>query len=278
MAQNFFTKRYSCLALFLFCFTAPYLSFSQTNNTPFEQVFSAAGVTKETLQKSFPHLYRVVSQNGYSTNDINTYIKANKNEWADFTQLPAIKKLNIAWGTLGIVAPETAKVFEHSLYQWYMAAHISTAKKQELFPHFPLPDLKNEYNKELSEYYQRIGTWQRLFPQEYEQFLNTPELTALNPYYNGYYHLPYIPKFIGAKVTTAKPEKQHTGNPIMDDYNYQLQLRNWYFVFKPEQFEKLYGNDYKFPETFDAAAYRSQVIAKLNESKKKNSASPADNH
>ena len=47
-----------------------------------------------------------------------------------------------------------------------------------------------------------------------------------------------------------------------------MKLRNWYFVFKPQEFEKLYGKDYKFPAEFDQKAYREYIIKMVNDTKK----------
>ncbi len=265
MLQLYFLKR-RCVPLLILMLGASML-YAQQNNTPFEQVFVTTGLNKESLKTDFPHLYQVVKNKDYKTEDVNSFIKANATEWQNFTNLPSVKKLNIAWGTLGLVLPENKPEFQHSLYQWYKASGISEAKKEALFPHFPLPNLKNDANKELTEYEQRISAWQRLYTEEYERFLNAPELTALNPYYKGYYKFPYIPRFIGAEIELEKPTKANTGNAIVDDYNYQLKLRNWYFVFKPQEFTKLYGKDYKFPESFDQQAYRDQIIKMLNNKK-----------
>jgi hypothetical protein len=257
----FTTKKWLFAALVL------WLSLSlqaQHSANPFESVFETTGIKKESL-KSLPALDRVLSNKDYSINDINNWIAANPKEWKLFNDIPEVKKLNIAWVTLGIQVPVAEKKFEHSLYQWYKAAGVSEEKRKQLFAHFPLPDLKNDYEKELIAYEQKIGAWQRLYPEEYERFLNAPELTALNPYYAGYYTLPYMPRFIGQEIALAKPQKANTGNPVMDEYNYQLKLRNWYFVFKPEEFEKLYGKDYKFPDSFDAKTYREYTVRVLTE-------------
>lgn len=235
---------------------------------PFNEVLISANVSKESLKKDFPHLSKVLAKGTYTLEDINSWISAQPKEWNAFTQLAPVKKLNIAWVTLGIKVADKAAEFHHPMYDWYKASKISEQKKNQLFPHFPLPDLKKEVNAELANYEQRISAWQRLYTEEYQAFINTPELTALNPYYNGYYKLPYIPKFIGVTIGLEKPVKQNTGNEIADDYNYQLALRNWYFVFKPAEFERLYGMDYKFPEDFDAKAYREHVIKVLEDTKK----------
>lgn len=264
---NFLKRRWSN-ALFIFAFiVAPYFASAQINSTPFEQVFITANIDKESLKKDCPHLYQVVKNKDYKTEDVNSFIKSNEKEWSSFTNLAAVKKLNIAWGTLGLVVPEAKKELQHSMYQWYKAANISEAKRKELFPHFPLPNLKNDADKELPDYEAKIGAWQRIYPEEYEHFLNAPELTALNPYYAGYYKLPYIPKFIGSEIELDKPTKQNTGNAIADEYQYQLKLRNWYFVFKPLEFDRLYGKDYKFPDSFDTKQYREHIIKISKEAK-----------
>lgn len=255
-------KRFSALLLLLLV-----VGVTQAAVNPFESVFEATGIKKESLSKTFPRLYNVVSKADYTTADINAWITASPKEWKNFNELPEVKKLNIAWVTLGLNVPAIEKVFEHSMYQWYKASAITEEKRKQLFPHFPLPDLRNDFDKELITYIEKIGAWQRLYPEEYERFLNAPDLTALNPYYTGYYKLPYMPGFIGKEIGLEKPQRQNTGNAIVDDYNYQLKLRNWYFVFKPEEFERLYGKDYKFPDSFDAKTYREHTARILNETK-----------
>lgn len=252
-----------CLLFFAFAFSLS----AQINSTPFEQVFIAANLNKESLKKDFPRLYQIVKNKDYKTEDINSFIKSNGAEWNNFCNVPAVKKLNIAWGTLGLTIPDAKKEFSHSLYQWYKASGISDAKRNQLFPHFPLPNLKNDADKELADYEAKIGAWQRLYTEEYEHFLNAPELTALNPYYTGYYKFPYLPKFIGQEIDLEKPTKPNTGNAIADDYHYQMKLRNWYFVFKPNEFDRLYGKDYKFPDSFNQQEYREHII-KISKEKK----------
>lgn len=265
MVHFYFLKRRGLLCLLFFA-----LAFNlsaQINSTPFEQVFITANLDKESLKKDFPHLYQVVKNKDYKTEDVNSFIKSNGTEWNNFCNVPAVKKLNIAWGTLGLVLPETKKEFPHSLYQWYKASGISDAKRNQLFPHFPLPNLKNDADKELADYEAKIGAWQRLYTEEYEHFLNAPELTSLNPYYTGYFKFPYLPKFIGQEIDLEKPTKPNTGNAIADDFHYQMKLRNWYFVFKPNEFDRLYGKDYKFPDSFNQQEYREHII-KISKEKK----------
>lgn len=242
------------------------LAYAQQSTAPFDQIFAFAGIQKESLKKDYPRLYHVVSK-PYTTEDIVAYTKSHEREWNAFQNQPDIKKLNLAWATLGIPAPAPKATFNHSLYQWYKAANVSDATRSTLFPHFPLPNLKNDPASELVDYDQRVVAWQRLYSEEYEHFLNAPELTALNPYHKGYYTLPYIPRFIGAAIELEQPVKANTGNAITDEYEYQLKLRNWYYVFKPAEFDALYGKDYKFPDSFDAKQYREHIIKMLQDKK-----------
>lgn len=261
------TCRRNLMLLALLLCTTFSLFAQQQNYNPFKEVLVTTDLTAATLKKDCPKLSGIVSRPDYTIDDINAWVKSSPKEWSTFTQIPAVKKLNVAWITLGIAAPEKPKQLQHSFYQWYVAANISDAKRRELFPHFPLPDLKNDLDKEAITYDGKVGTWERLYPEEYQRFLNTPELTALNPYYNGYFKLPYIPAFIGQPIELDKPQKKHTDNEILDEYNYQLKLRNWYFVFRPDEFERLYGKDYKMPDDFDAKTYREYTIRILNETK-----------
>lgn len=240
---------------------------AQQSVNPFTEVLTYANINTDNLKKDFPQLKRVLNKDGYTIADVSAWAKDNPKEWDAFRNLPEVSKLNIAWATVGIAEPVKAPEFKNSFYQWYKAANISDAKRSELFPHFPLPDLNADVEKEAIAYDEKVGAWQRLYPQEYETFLNTPELTALNPYYTGYYTLPYMPRFIGQNIGLEKPVKENTGNDVADEFNYQMKLRNWYFVFEPEQFNTFYGKDYKFPADFDAQAYREYTIRILNETK-----------
>lgn len=239
---------------------------AQAAQLPFRQVLEVANVTADNLRKDCPKLAQLLAKPELTTAEVNQWIKSNAKEWTVFTEMPSVKKLNIAWATLGIET-ETKVEFTHSMYLWYAKSGISEEKKNKIFPHFPLPNLRNDLTKEYELYDQKIASWQRLYPEEYERFLNAPELTALNPYYNGYFKLPYIPKFIGQEIADTKPIKKKTGNDEMDEYTYQMKLRNWYFVFKPQEFERLYGKDYKFPADFDQKAYRDQVTKLVNDTK-----------
>lgn len=234
---------------------------------PFTEVLTYANINTDNLKKDFPHLKRVLNKDGYTVADVSNWAKEHPKEWTAFQQLPEVSKLNIAWATVGIAQPAKPVEFKNSFYQWYKAANLSADKHAQLFPHFPLPNLNNDLDKESIAYDEQVGAWQRLYPQEYETFLNTPELTALNPYYTGYYTLPYMPRFIGAWIEFEKPEKENTGNDVADEFDYQMKLRNWYFVFQPEQFTALYGKDYKFPADFDAKGYREYTIKNLNDKK-----------
>lgn len=264
MMQIYFRK--SLLAILLVATTL--VAMAQQNNNPFELVLGTANISKDNLRKDCPHLARIVSKPDYSIADINAYISQDLKEWEKFTSLAEVKKLNVAWSTLGIQAPERKLGVMNSYWRWYKAANVSEATRQSLFPHFPLVNERNN-NVEAEEtlFGERFVSWQRLYPEEFERFLNAPELVALNPYYNGYYKLPYLPRFIGAEITYDKPKKVSSGNAPLDEYTYQLQLRNWYFVLQPAEFEKLYGKDYKFPETFDAQKYREEVQTRLQQMK-----------
>lgn len=261
---NFYPRLLSFAYWLLFF---PMVLLAQNSKNPFQQVIEFANLNTAQLKTEFPALGKIISRNEYTIDDINRWIATSPKEWIGFTQKPEVSKLNIAWATLGVQAPAEKPAFTHSFYLWYKSSGVTEDKRKQLFPHFPLPNLNNDLEKEEQVYESKVATWQRLYPEEYERFLNTPELTALNPYYTGYYKLPYIPRFIGAEIGFEKPQKQNTGNEVMDEYNYQLKIRNWIFVFEPEKFNKQYGKDYKFPDTFDAKAYREGTIKVLTDKK-----------
>lgn len=252
---------------------------AQQAANPFNEVLTYANINTHNLKKDFPHLSKVLTKDGYTIADVSNWARQHPSEWTGFNQLPEVKKLNIAWATVGIAEPAKASEFQNSFYQWYKAANVSDTKRSELFPHFPLPNLNNaNLEEEATNYDGGIATWQRLYPEEYQTFLNTPELTALNPYYNGYYALNYMPMFIGSDIALDKPVKENTGSEAKDEFKYQLKLRHWYFVFQPTEFNSLYGKDYKFPADFDAQAYRERIVKLLNEIKAGTYPNTSDQH
>ena len=91
-----------------------------------------------------------------------------------------------------------------------------------------------------------LQDWMRLFPQEYEAFLNHEKLVALNPYYEGHIDINVkegTPRFTYMRVTRLnKPvmEDYESGNPDLDKERFELALEHWYFRYQPDLYVKLY--------------------------------------
>ena len=160
------------------------------------------------------------------------------------------------------------QAFEHALWQWVEGSNISDKRLNEVAPHFPRPD---EVDYSLERYDLLIQKWQKLYCFEYEALMNAPELTALNPYYDGYVDLIQMPYFIRPLSSFDKPELKNTGDAFADELEYELNVQAWYFVFYPEQFYKIYKIKPTFPDWFDPTAYRAQIVKKIEETEKQKS-------
>lgn len=162
-------------------------------------------------------------------------------------------------------AQAQSEVFEHAMWQWVNGSNISDKRLNEVAPHFPNPATV-QYNMEQYDF--AIQKWQKLYCFEYEALVNAPELTALNPYYEGYIDIMEMPYFIRPLASYDKPVLKNTGNKFDDELNYELDVQAWYFVFHPDQFYQIYKIKPSFPKWFDVAAYRSQIVKKIEETKK----------
>lgn len=161
-----------------------------------------------------------------------------------------------------LVTAQDNSTFEHSFWQWVNGSEISDKRMNELAPHFPLP---KDVAYDVEQYDYQIVRWQKLFCFEYEALINAPELTALNPYYDGYQDIIQLPYFIRPLSSFEKPEKQDTGNEFDDQLAYELDLQAWYFVFEPSDFYQIYKIKPTFPSWFDAEAYKADIIKKIED-------------
>ena len=159
---------------------------------------------------------------------------------------------------------QNSNEFEHSMWEWFSAANVSEARLKEFAPNFPHPKDVN-YNLEL--YNQEIFKWQKVYCFEYEAFINAPELTALNPYYKEYEDIIQLPYFLGPLENNLKPNRANFNPDFEGEVDYALTLQNWYFVFKPNEFKKLYGEMKDLPFWFDEEVYRQSIIKKIEDNK-----------
>lgn len=152
--------------------------------------------------------------------------------------------------------------FRNSFWQWVEGANVSDKRMREIAPHFPHP---KDVAYDMEQYNFEIVRWQKIYCFEYEALVNAPELTASNPYYDGYQDIIQLPYFIRPLSSFDKPTKKNTGNEFEDQLEYELDMQAWYFVFEPAEFYKIYKIKPTFPSWFDADAYKTQVIKKIEE-------------
>lgn len=150
--------------------------------------------------------------------------------------------------------------FENGMWEWVVGSKITDKRLNEIAPHFPKPE---QYNFDKKLYEDAIYYWQHMYCFEYENFVNAPELTALNPYYTGYVDIVQLPYFLGPLENYDKPLKEN----FEDNLSYEFALQNWYFVFHPTDFHRLYKMKIDWPEWFSADEYRAKIIKKIEDNK-----------
>ena len=184
-----------------------------------------------------------------------------------FWNLEEIKKGNPSAYYLGLSDGKEKHEFGNSIWEWVQSSKITDARLKTLAAHFPRPNLTGNAEADEKKYTAELEFWTNLYPLEYEHLFNAPELTALNPYYSGYYKPVQIPAFISAPLKETKPLRESFSKSVKGEMNYQLSIRAWYFVFEPQTFSKNYGSDYRFPEWFKQEKFRKDVIKKFEDTK-----------
>ncbi|MFN8322819.1 MAG: hypothetical protein U0T74_09195 [Chitinophagales bacterium] len=184
-----------------------------------------------------------------------------------FWNLDEIKKGNPSAYYLGLNDGKEKRVFGNSIWEWVQSSKISETRLNSLAAHFPKPKLTGNAEADEKKYNDELEFWINLYPLEYEHLFNASELTALNPYYSGYYKPVQVPSFISAPLKESKPQRESYSKSIRGEMAYQLSLRAWYFVFEPDAFTKNYGADYQFPQWFNKEKFRKDVIKKFEDTK-----------
>lgn len=253
----------------LLCFAVAIHAQSNAQQPPLISLFSYLKVETTVVKKAAPHFPFSYSSEMDFQQKLNYWLEKYPNEWKAFSSLSVFTKAGIAWSTYGVAEKyiEQPVRVNSSWYEWYKASGITPEQKQKLFPHFPHLDNTLSGDTLGLNFERRVGMWQRLYPKEYITFLNTPQIKSLNPYVSGKIDIQYMPRFIGAGVTDAAPVKESTGDELNDEFNYQLKLRNWLFVYFPDKFQTTYGNDYDFPTDFSANDYRNNWKARVEKTK-----------
>lgn len=225
---------------------------------PIISLFEYLKVETAEIQKAAPHFPWNYASGDYQQ-QLTVWLEKYPKEWNALRSMKAFTDNGIGWVTYGIPEKylEQKVMVNSSWYQWYEASGITKQRKEQLFPHFPELDNSLKGDTLGRNFERRIAIWEKLYPKEYIAFLNAPELKALNPYVNGEITINYMPRFLGATITQQFPQRQNSKDKLQDEFTYQLQVRNWYFVFKPQEFERRYGKDYDFPSDFSAEEYRT---------------------
>lgn len=237
--------------------TTPLAAQTDTQKPPIISLFEYLQITTKAIKSVAPHFPFDYQKDNYQ-NQLLAWLEKYPAEWKALSEMPEFTKTGIGWTTYGIPEKYISKpeIVNSSWYGWYKASGITAEEKARLFPHFPELDITLKGDTQGLNFERRVGMWQRLYPKEYIAFLNNPKIQAANPYVTGKVDIQYMPRFIGAEVTEDAPVKRNTGDELADEFDYQLKLRNWLFIFFPEKFEATYGKDYDFPADFNAADYR----------------------
>lgn len=233
---------------------------TSTAKPPIISLFEYLKVNQSEIQKAAPHFPWNYANTTYQE-QLSKWLEQYPREWKALRTMKVFTDNGIGWTTYGIPEKYLAQkeMVNSSWYQWYEASGVTKQRKEQLFPHFPELDNSLKGDTLGSNFERRIAIWQKLYPKEYITFLNTPELKALNPYAKGEITINYTPRFLGATITQQFPQKQNSKDKLQDELTYELQVRNWYFVFKPQEFERRYGKDYDYPSDFSAEQYRTNT-------------------
>lgn len=259
---------FTLIAWALMCASTVLAQSETATKPPFYQLLDHLKVSTEAAKSVAPNL---PAPSADFQNQLNSWIEKYPTQWQALLQLPAVSAQEINWASYGVVdknLPKREEVLADSHWQWFISSKISTEKRERLFPHFPLATGLKNTDQNIKTYNAKVGIWMRLYPKEYQAFLNAPEIAALVPDRKGDIKLNYMPKFIGAPITSKKPIKKNTDNELLDEYNYQLALRYWAFLYNEAEYNRLYAKDYDFPSDFDAVRFKVNARAKIYENER----------
>lgn len=237
----------------------------QTTVQQWRSLMQASQVSFETIYKTSPHfpVIEKYSEDAAFSEAVKEWQKKYPAEEQAFWKIEGIQKANPSAFYLGLSDGTKPDVFESSIWEWVTNSKITDARLNELAAHFPKPVLTGKAKEDTKVYETALDAWIKLYPLEYERLFNAPELTALNPYYTGYFKPVQIPAFLSIPLHETKPVREAYSNTPNGELSYQLSIRAWLFVFEPQTFAALYGNQYSFPEWFSAEKFRADVKQKF---------------
>jgi hypothetical protein len=236
-----------------------------TSVQQWRSLMQASQVSFDNIYKTCPHfpVIEKYTDDAAFANAIKAWQKSYKDEEHAFWKIEGIQKANPSAYYLGLSDGSKPEVFASSIWEWVTNSKISEARLNELAAHFPKPVLTGNATEDTKAYDITLDAWIKLYPLEYERLFNASELTALNPYYTGYFKPVQIPAFLSAPLHETKPVRDAYSNTSKGELSYQLSIRAWLFVFEPQTFSALYGNQYSFPEWFSAEKFRADVKQKF---------------
>jgi hypothetical protein len=223
------------------------------------------GLGFDKIYEACPHFPNIESykEDAAFVTALQKWQKAYPFEEQAFWNLEQIKKNNPSAYYLGLSDGTKPDVFQSSIWEWVNKSGITDARLSEIAPNFPKPALTGNAKEDTKVYDTRLEYWIKLYPLEYEHLLNSKELVALNPYYEGYTKPVQIPAFLSAPLHETKPYREAYSNTPKGELSYELSIRAWYFVYEPQTFDQLYGAQYKFPEWFSAEKFRADIKQKV---------------
>lgn len=234
---------------------------SLDNYTDNDQVINVLKFLKVDIKKTkeiapnFPNPSAWIdgeSTTSYS-DEFKKWTENNFEEFQAFANSDEIRSQGFAWESLGFKNPYIVKKYYNSFSQ--AASILSADRLKEIAPNFPLE--KSADNKE--EYDALIKNWQQEYIQEYEDWLNAPEILAIKP--EGARAL--VDLGIQAKLPDFMEYPDIDFDyPLKGDEEsdkvYALRLQHWYYVYQPDKYEENYGKFPTLPDDFDLDAYVNQ--------------------
>ena len=228
-------------------------------------LMESSKVTFTEIYKTCPHFPQIDAFKDDTSfiASVQKWQKEYATEVSNFWKIDGIQKTNPSAYYLGLSNGVKPDVFESSIWEWVHNSNITDARLAELAPHFPKPQLTGNTAEDTKTYEYMLDYWVKLYPIEYEKLINSKELVALNPFYEGYIKPVIIPAFLAAPLHETKPFREAYSKSLKGELSYQLSIRAWYFVFEPETFNSLYGSQYEFPEWFNVEKFRADVKRKF---------------
>lgn len=251
--------------LLLFSLILTQLTFAQENSlSEWKSVMTTLKLSQAQINEVAPNFPKI--SDFASSADLNKVVNnwrvKNNSEWTLLNEMYKItdqfSPVYLGLYTSEEFAQAQNNKFSNGWVDWIAASNLSDRRLNEIAPHFPkVPEGATKADQ--ANFEQLVDKWRILYGHEYEALINAPELTALNPYYEGYVDVVIIPKFVRSLQTDEFPVYKNTGNEQFDAILFELNKQTWYFVYDPPAFKREYGFIPEFPASFDIDKYRQDV-------------------